>query len=377
MTITNTPVPVGAPTAAHVAETVAVTAAALRAVSHEDWKRPAAGLEWSCHDTAEHLASDYAAYAGQLTGRARDGYVPFEVTAEPDTDPEGLIRNLEATGGLLEAVVAHTDPTVRAWHPYGFAGPDGFAAMGIVEALLHTYDIHLALTGTTWRPPAHLPALALDRLFPHRPADAEAAADPWAALLRATGRGADPAVTPGPQTWRWYSDPIRGERVLLCEAAPKIAADLAQGGAGGFVWAEEGPGEGTRRAAGMLVAAAEKELWQPGWGLYVVVRAEDRTAVGGVGFHGSPDPEGVVEIGYDLLPTARGAGLATDAVRALTAWTLARPGLRAVTARVDADNAPSRAVLLRADYARDESGDAPDGTLGFRRTADTAAHPAG
>lgn len=114
--------------------------------------RPAAGLEWSCYDTAVHIGSDFAAYAAQLTGRAAGAYVPFEISADPGTTPEGLIEIIEATGGLLSAAVAVARPGDRAWHPYGMAGGDGFAAMGVVETLLHTHDILGALGTHDWEP---------------------------------------------------------------------------------------------------------------------------------------------------------------------------------------------------------------------------------
>ena len=41
-------------------------------------------LEWSCRGTAEHIASDLIAYAGQFAGRAQTPYVPFEITSRPD-----------------------------------------------------------------------------------------------------------------------------------------------------------------------------------------------------------------------------------------------------------------------------------------------------
>jgi hypothetical protein len=44
----------------------------------------------------------------------------------------------------------------RAYHTFGLSDPEGFAAMGIVEALVHTHDLAERL-GLAWNPPADLP----------------------------------------------------------------------------------------------------------------------------------------------------------------------------------------------------------------------------
>ncbi|WP_107064553.1 GNAT family N-acetyltransferase [Streptomyces sp. NRRL S-118] len=333
-------------------EAVRVTTSALRAVTDQDWSVPAAGLEWSCYDTAVHLAGAFAGYAGQLTGRATDGYVPFEIVPEEGTTPDGLVRVIEAIGGLLSAAVFRAPSGVRAWHTYGAAGGDGFAAMGVVEALLHARDILRALGVDDWQPPGRLCARALERLFPQAPHGA----DPWRTLLWATGRG-DLDGLPRLGAWRWYAEPVRSEHLFLCEVSPVVAADLHGGGSGGFAWVEGGPEEGTRFAGGMVVKASEAGTYRPGWGPYAIVRASDRRAVGAMGFHAAPDPDGGAEIGYDLVKSARGHGYATEALRALTAWAFARPELKLLRATVDHDNAPSHAVLTRAGFQQAGSSD--------------------
>ncbi|MGA4800948.1 GNAT family N-acetyltransferase [Streptomyces lavendulocolor] len=339
--------------AGDVEEAVAVTARALRGVTDRDWSAPAAGLEWSCHRTAVHLAGDFTAYAAQLTGRATDGYVPFDVVEEPGTDAAGLVRVVEATGGILAAAVRTTPEEVRAWHPCGSAGADGFAAMGVVEALVHTHDILGGLGGSGWRAPGELCARVLDRLFPHVPPTG----DPWTTLLWATGR-TDLDGVPRPTAWRWYNDPVRTGRLLLCELSPNLGADLHAGGSGGFTWADGGPPEGTRIAGGLVEKAREARTHRPGWGPYAIVRAADRRAVGAIGFHAAPDADGGVEIGYDLVEGARGNGYATEALRALAGWAFARPGTAVLRAVVDHGNTPSHRVVARAGFVRAADGEA-------------------
>jgi RimJ/RimL family protein N-acetyltransferase len=140
-------------------------------------------------------------------------------------------------------------------------------------------------------------------------------------------------------------------RVELREQLPPEAARIADGLPADLRWVDDVPCEGTVVAARMVVTAFNSGRYVPGWGAFTILRAADGVAVGGIGFHGPPS-EGLVEIGYDLSVSARGAGLATDAVRLLSAWALGQPGVRAVVATTEHANLPSQAVLSRAGFSR-------------------------
>ncbi|MCT4355656.1 hypothetical protein M5362_21190 [Streptomyces sp. Je 1-79] len=180
-----------------------------------DWQRPAGTLSWSCWETVEHLADDLFAYAAQLGldaptlatevpfrwERRREGG-PANVTyADPEAGTTGLLQVLESCGAMLTAVVRTVPADRRAYHCFGLSDAEGFAAMGIVETLVHTHDIASGL-GVAFHPPAGLCDQVLTRLFPEAPRDA----DRWPALLWATGRG----ELPGRErlaSWRWFAAP--------------------------------------------------------------------------------------------------------------------------------------------------------------------------
>ncbi|MEU6366365.1 GNAT family N-acetyltransferase [Streptomyces sp. NPDC046931] len=333
-----------------VEEAVASCTGLLRTATDLDWEGVKAGrLEWSCRRTAEHIASDLLAYAGQLAGRPQDAYVPFDLTLDEGTGHAGVLDVIETTGALLAAAVRTTPREVRAFHPYPFrsVNREGFAAMGVAEVLLHTHDIAEGL-GLAYEPPADLCEDVLNRIFPQvRPGP-----DAWPTLLWATGRGDLPGRAPVTE-WRWHNTPVvPAERLTLEGVTPAAARDLSLGGDGGFAWIEGGPFQGTREAAGMVTAAYEDGAYRPEWGLYVLVRKEDGRAVGGMGFHGAPDGEGRAEVGYDLAPAARGHGYATEALRALAARALAREDVHTLLAVVDGDNLASHGVVARAGFRR-------------------------
>ncbi|NNN37657.1 GNAT family N-acetyltransferase [Streptomyces sp. S3(2020)] len=331
-------------------EAVESAVALLRTAVDRDWEGPRAGrLEWSCRATAFHIAEDLIAYAGQLAGRARDAYVPFEIVLEEDTDNTGVIQVVETTGVLLATTVRTTPRHVRAFHPYPFrsAGREGFAAMGVAEVLLHAHDIAQGL-GLAYEPPAHLPEYVLTRIFPH----VLPGPDQWRTLLWATGRGDLPGRPPV-TAWRWNNNLVLDtDRLTLEGVSPAAAADLAAGGSGGFDWVVGGPYQGTREAAGMVLKAYEAGVHRPEFGLFVLVRREDDLAIGGMGFHGAPDEEGRVEIGYDLVEGVRGHGYATEALRELSRWALARDDVHTLFATIDRANIPSQGVVSRAGFTK-------------------------
>ncbi|MCF3172329.1 hypothetical protein IPZ61_03175 [Streptomyces sioyaensis] len=190
---------------------VHLAVAALREAPPTAWDRKAGALEWDCWETVEHLSDDLFAYAVQLgPGKPPlEGNVPFvwesrraggpanAVHADRAAGPAGLLQVLEATGALLVAMVRTASPQVRAHHVFGVSDPEGFAAMGTIETLVHTYDLAQGL-GLAWNPPAELCLRVLARLFP----DVPEGHDPWATLLWATGRGVLPGH-PRRTGWRW------------------------------------------------------------------------------------------------------------------------------------------------------------------------------
>jgi hypothetical protein len=147
-----------------------------------NWRRRAGTLDWSCWTTAAHVAHDLLAYAGQLAGRPDDAYLPYDLEVRGDATPRDLLRTVTAAGRLLSTMVATSEPAARAWH-WGPTDPGGFAALGVNETLVHTFDITTGL-GIAWHPPEELCEAVLARLFPDAPAG-----DPVRVLLWSTGRG--------------------------------------------------------------------------------------------------------------------------------------------------------------------------------------------
>jgi hypothetical protein len=190
---------------------ISAVVSALRPGTERDWSAQAGTLEWDCRHTAEHIGDCLLSYAAQLAVQPGRRYVRFVASAGTDASPAEVLEFAEAGGRILAATVGTASPRVRAYHPTGMAGPEGFAATGCVEVLLHGHDIAQGL-GLDLDPPLGVCASVLGRMFPEAAAGL-AGTDPWAALQWATGRTGLPG-RPQLQHWRWHGAP-------LAEAVPE------------------------------------------------------------------------------------------------------------------------------------------------------------
>lgn len=128
--------------------------------------------------------------------------------------------------------------------------------------------------------------------------------------------------------------------------------------------------------AGVIRRRHEQLLADPGeepWLLRAVVPHGTRVVVGRIGFHGPPDAEGVVEVGYTVAPEHRRQGVATEALAGLLGWARVQ-GVSACLASVSPDNAASLATIARLGFVRvGEHIDEEDG-LEWVHRLDLAAH---
>ena len=133
-------------------------------------------------------------------------------------------------------------------------------------------------------------------------------------------------------------DPVEAERIVARRPGPQDC------------WAEDFPFEGDVVGASRYLHATAAGGDQRPFGHYLVIRAEDGTAIGGIGFKGKPEA-GSVEIGYGLVPSARGAGYAAEAVQVLLAFAREQ-GVSRVVADTDRGNVASQRTLERAGLTR-------------------------
>jgi len=86
------------------------------------------------------------------------------------------------------------------------------------------------------------------------------------------------------------------------------------------------------------------------WWNYLIIHREDARLVGSCGFKGPPEPNGSVEIGYEIADAYQGQGLATESARALTEWAVRQSGVKNVVACTLAEENASVRILRKLGY---------------------------
>jgi RimJ/RimL family protein N-acetyltransferase/ADP-ribose pyrophosphatase YjhB (NUDIX family) len=99
-------------------------------------------------------------------------------------------------------------------------------------------------------------------------------------------------------------------------------------------------------AAIEALAHGKPPLW---FSIFAFRQAQPLLIVGTGGFRGAP-VNGRVEVGYGVAEPVRGRGIATSAVRQLTALAFAEPDVSAVFAETAVDNVPSRRVVEKNGF---------------------------
>ena len=95
-----------------------------------------------------------------------------------------------------------------------------------------------------------------------------------------------------------------------------------------------------------LRKASEPDPWRHG---FFVVHREARAVIGGAGFKGAPDADGIVEIAYGIVPRYEGQGYATEAAAALVTYAFDH-GAKQVRAHTLPEPNASTHVLLKNGF---------------------------
>ena len=98
--------------------------------------------------------------------------------------------------------------------------------------------------------------------------------------------------------------------------------------------------------------SAEDELNLAFHSFWLMIRKQDRTAIGMAGFKGPPGDEREVEIGYGIGEQHRGNGFMAEAVRAICAWALEQRTVDRVIAETETNNTPSERVLELCGFVK-------------------------
>jgi ribosomal-protein-alanine N-acetyltransferase len=118
------------------------------------------------------------------------------------------------------------------------------------------------------------------------------------------------------------------------------------------------PGPDLAEALPFFIENMEKAPSEPAWD-WIAIHKSDQAVIGDIGFMGGPDQDGVVEVGYSIVPEYRHQGYATEMAGGLIAWAFQETSIKVVTAACLEDNFGSIKVLEHVGMHRLE----PDGNM--------------
>lgn len=87
--------------------------------------------------------------------------------------------------------------------------------------------------------------------------------------------------------------------------------------------------------------------WYTYW---LVIDKETGNGIGFIGFKGTPDENGYVEVGYSISPLHRNKGFMTEALKSMAAWAEEEKNCKGIIAYALKTNGASHKVLLKCGF---------------------------
>lgn len=87
-----------------------------------------------------------------------------------------------------------------------------------------------------------------------------------------------------------------------------------------------------------------------GFNNWIIVSKESSIIIGSAGFIGNPNQEGIVEVGFGIIPSMRNRGYCTEAVEALLQWGVKQENVTKIIAHCNEDNEKSIAALKKLNF---------------------------
>jgi len=100
------------------------------------------------------------------------------------------------------------------------------------------------------------------------------------------------------------------------------------------------------------LAALEDNPAHQLWRIRLVIEIVSNTVIGSINLKGPPSPEGDVEIGWGISPSARRRGFATEASSAVITWAFSSPLVLRVSATIPDENVASQHVARHVGMAK-------------------------
>jgi len=93
-----------------------------------------------------------------------------------------------------------------------------------------------------------------------------------------------------------------------------------------------------------------KENGNDGFNMWLIVEKENNQIIGSAGYIGKPDNDGIVEIGFGIIPSKREKRFCHESIEALLKWGLNHDGVKNIIAQCDKSNIASRKTLEKLGF---------------------------
>lgn len=145
-------------------------------------------------------------------------------------------------------------------------------------------------------------------------------------------------------------DDIKTNRLILMPVTLEITRELLNGKTKeiekiGLKTLGRWPGPDTFHILPIVNKELERYKYPTGFEFWMVIIKETMTIIGDIGFHGQPDDNGEVEIGYGLIEQERSKGYAFEALQAMVSWAAKQRGVKSVIADCLIENKASSHIL--------------------------------
>lgn len=151
-------------------------------------------------------------------------------------------------------------------------------------------------------------------------------------------------------------------RLILIPISLEVTKSLLSGSSDeieklGLMADKRWPTEDTMDILPIICESLEKYEGPSGFETWMIVRKDEMCIIGDIGFHGSPDEKGQVEVGYGIVESARRQGFGFEALRAIIDWAISMENVKVIKAECLIDNKPSARMLKKVgmkEINRDE-----------------------
>jgi hypothetical protein len=171
---------------------------------HLDWEVNTPDLEWTQSQTAIHTMRACLEYSYQVVGKRMDTYQPILFEKKDKATPPEYLPMISTASRILQKAIKDSNQSDRAWHAYGISDPIGFAAMGVVEVSVHTYDLAKGF-GVSSVPNNIAAEFAINRIFSGT--TEYPAFNTYGELLLWLAGRIELSSVPRRQGWKWNGTP--------------------------------------------------------------------------------------------------------------------------------------------------------------------------